>query len=47
MEIRLTGTRGQISVALANLQQTFGAVEFGEAYVGDEGFTHCDVRVTF
>lgn len=47
MSIRLTGTRSEITLAVVRLRQAFGTVEPGEVYLGEDGFVHCDVRVTF
>jgi hypothetical protein len=45
--IRLTGTRGEISLAVIRLRQCFSTVEAGDVYLGSDGFVHCDVAVTF
>lgn len=47
MTIRLTGTRGQINLAVVRLRHAFATVEAGDVYVGDDGFIYCDVTVTF
>jgi hypothetical protein len=46
-QMRLTGSRTEIDLMVVRLRQSFSAVDPGDVYLGDDGYVHCDVEVTF